>query len=115
MPIYEYEPTEHDCLMCDGRIQVLQALDDPALAYCPTCGLPVKRVISKVSIARHSGKVDYDKAARRGFTTFRRAEQGKWERIAGEGVDAIVGDPADAAAIAAETAPKPVLDLDQDA
>lgn len=114
MPIYEYEPTEHDCLMCSGRVEVLQAIEDPALEFCPTCGLPVRRVISKASIAKHSSRVDYDKAARRGFTTFRRAERGKWERIAGDGVDGILASPEDEAKLKEESTPKRTLDLDQD-
>lgn len=115
MPIYEYEPTEHDCLMCPNRIEVLQGLDESPLEYCPGCGLPVKRVISRATFARHATKVDFEAAARRGFTTFRRSGAGTWEKVAGDGVDAIVGSPEDQAAVAAEKAPPPpVLDLDAD-
>jgi putative FmdB family regulatory protein len=92
MPIYEYEPTEHDCLICTGRVEALQGINDPALEFCPTCGMPVRRVISKASIA--VGKsVDADKAAKKGFTTFRRAEKGVYEKIGGDGPEMIQAPP----------------------
>lgn len=84
MPIYEYEPLDRDCLMCSGRVEVIQGISDPPLVYCPYCGLGVKRVISKASIAV-SKKVDPEKAAERGFSTFRRVGKGAWEKVAGPG------------------------------
>lgn len=87
MPIYEYEPANHDCLMCNGRIEVIQAIDEEPLKYCPYCGLDVVKVISKASIVSAS-KVDPDKAAKKGFSTFRKLEKGKWEKIAGPDLDA---------------------------
>ncbi len=82
MPLYEYEPVDRECLMCPGRVQVLQALDDEALEYCPYCGLSVRRVISAPNV-QVSRRVDPDKAARKGFSTFRKAGKGRWEKIAG--------------------------------
>jgi putative FmdB family regulatory protein len=114
MPIYEYEPDDRECLMCDGRVEVIQAVSDEPLKYCPDCGLEVKRVVSRASfkMARASGA---DKAAARGFTTWKRAEKGKWEKVAGEGVDMIVGTPEDTAAVEAEKAkPAKVVDLDKE-
>jgi hypothetical protein len=35
------------------------------------------------------------KAGDRGFTTWRKVRKGEWEKVAGPGVDGIVGDPAD--------------------
>ncbi len=89
MPIYEYEPVGRQCLMCEGRIEILQSASEDALALCPWCGLEVKRVISRAEISMRSAKTDFDKAAKRGFTTFRRSESGVWERIAGDGADVI--------------------------
>lgn len=91
MPIYEYEPTRHDCLICSGRIEVLQGVGEELLTHCPTCGLDIKRVVSRASIAV-SKSVDADKAAKKGFTTFRRSEAGVYEKIAGEGPAGFVGD-----------------------
>lgn len=87
MPIYEYEPTDHECQICPGRFEALQAASEEALTHCPTCGLPVRRVVSNVQFSTRTDKVDYDKAARKGFTTYRKAESGTYEKIAGEGAD----------------------------
>lgn len=113
MPIYEYEPDDRDCLMCEGRIEVIQEISEEPLKYCPQCGLEVCRVVSRASfkISRSSGA---DKAAERGFSTWKRAEKGKWEKVAGPGADMIVNSPEDFAAIEAEKKPTKVLDLDKD-
>lgn len=86
MPIYEYEPVDRDCLMCDGRVEVLEELGAEPRAFCPYCGLEVRRVISRASI-KVRGNADPEVAAKRGFTTFRRAQKGVWERIAGPDSD----------------------------
>lgn len=92
MPIYEYEPKDdRECLICDGRIGVLQSVDEPALEYCPTCGLEVIRVIGQVQI-KIDKSANFDQAAKRGFTTYRKAESGTWEKIAGEGADLLQRD-----------------------
>lgn len=88
MPIYEYEPADHDCLMCPNRIMVIQSVNEGALEYCPDCGLAVRRVISQASFKLSKGGAD--EAAKRGFSTFRKAEKGVWEKIAGPGVDGII-------------------------
>ncbi len=112
MPIYEYEPTEHDCLMCPNRVAAIQGIEDEPLQYCPDCGLPVKRVISKVSfqMGRESNP---DRAAAKGFTTFKKVEKGKWEKVGGEGPDYIVGSQEDIQAIEAEKSKSKVIDLDK--
>jgi putative FmdB family regulatory protein len=81
MPIYEYEPHERDCLMCEGRVEVLQGVSEEALRYCPYCGLEVRRVISRASVQVRTA-VDPESAAKKGFTTFRRAGKGVWEKVA---------------------------------
>ncbi|MBX3119273.1 MAG: zinc ribbon domain-containing protein [Fimbriimonadaceae bacterium] len=94
MPIYEYEPVDRECLMCDGRIEVIQAIDEEPIEYCPFCGLDVRKVISKASIVTAS-KTDPDKAAKKGFSTFRKLEKGKWEKIAGPEGEATPDAPKD--------------------
>src|SRR5579862_7669468 len=98
MPIYEYEPDDRECLMCDGHVEVIQEISEVALKFCPQCGLEVKRVISRASfkMARPSGA---DRAAQKGLTTWKRAEKGKWEKIAGPGADMIVNSPEDFEAV----------------
>ncbi len=109
MPVYEYEPVDRDCFMCPNRVAAIQSVHDEALQFCPDCGLEVKRVISrasfKVSKQRDPGK--------HGFTVWKRAEKGVWEKSTGEGVDYMVGDKEEMAQIEAEkTRPSKVIDLD---
>lgn len=87
--------------MCPGRFEVLQALDDEPLKYCPHCGQPAKRVVSRASIKTRN-KLDHDKAGERGFTTWKKTGKGQWEKISGPGVDAIVGSPEDIEAVEKE-------------
>ncbi len=82
MPIYEYEPDDRDCLLCEGRVDVIQAIDEEALNTCPWCGLSVVRVISRASFNIRKS-VDPVSAAKKGFSTFRKLETGKWEKVAG--------------------------------
>jgi putative FmdB family regulatory protein len=48
MPIYEYESLdpERGCALCHRRFERIEGVASPALAACPQCGKPVKRVIS---------------------------------------------------------------------
>ncbi len=112
MPLYEYEPLDWDCLICQGRFEALQSASEEHLTHCPTCGMPCRRIVSKmqVKVAKYHGA---EHAGTKGFTTYKKTSKGVWERIGGEGVDAIVGDPTDVAAVDAEKAPNPkILDLD---
>lgn len=112
MPVYEYEPDDRDCLMCEGRIDVIQSASEEPLKFCPYCGLDVKRVVSR-AIFRMAGEGGgMDKAGRKGFTTFRRAEKGVWEKIDGVGPDVIAGTKDDIAAVEAEKKPTKILNLD---
>ncbi len=110
MPIYEYELVEDRCLMCPGRFQVLQGVNEEPLKYCPCCGLPVRRVISSVNIKTRPAATA-ERAAKKGLTTFKRVAEGKWEKVAGPGVDGIVGTPKDVAAVKAERKKRPRLNL----
>lgn len=64
----------------------------------------------QVKVAKYHGA---EHAGAKGFTTYKKTDKGVWERIGGEGVDAIVGTPEDVAAVEAEKAPKKApIDLD---
>lgn len=91
MPIYEYE-----CRKCGKILEILHASSETA-SHCgdecqqdgaPGDG-PLVRLISRPALrtASHDlakDKIDYDKAAKKGFTTFKRAGKGEYERIAGD-------------------------------
>ena len=93
MPIYEYEPRDHDCLICSGRVEVLQGIHEEPCQFCPTCGLSVRRVVSRASFELKRA-VDPEKASRRGFTTYKKAQKGTYERIAGDGPEAFTSPDA---------------------
>jgi len=101
VPVYEYEPLDDECLICHGRIEVMQAITAEPYQYCPTCGMEVRRVISRATFAI-GREVTPEKAASRGFTTWKKVGKGQWEKQAGPGVDMIVGSEADMQALNAE-------------
>ena len=97
--------------MCEGRVAAIQGVEDEPLLYCPDCGLGVKRVVSKAAF-KVSNAGSLDKAGSRGFTTWKKVETGKWEKVSGPGADMLVGDPRDVESLKAEATPKRILDLD---
>ena len=98
MPIYEYELVEGECQMCPGRFEVLQDLGDDPVKHCPGCGLACVKVVSSASFA-FKRTADPEMAARRGFTTWKKAKKGQWEKVAGPGVDVIIGTEEDIKAV----------------
>jgi hypothetical protein len=62
----------------------MQGVNEPALTYCPYCGLEVKRVISSANF-RFAKTVTPEKAAQRGMTMFKRTDKDRWEKMGGEG------------------------------
>lgn len=100
MPIYEYElnDDEPECQICPGRFDVLQEIAEGQIPHCPGCGLPCHRVVSRSTFKVQKG-ADAQRAADKGFTTWRRAKKGEWEKVAGPGVDAIVSSDDDKKAI----------------
>lgn len=95
MPIYEYEPVDRECLMCPGRIEVLQSISEDALTVCPQCGLEVSRVISRASIQMGMGNL-IETAGKNGFTAYKKAESGIYERVTGsEGPEILSRDAVD--------------------
>jgi putative FmdB family regulatory protein len=98
--------------MCDGRVDVIQGVAEEALKYCPHCGLDVKRVISSVTFRLAGEGPAMEKAGRKGFTTYKRAEKGVWEKVDGVGPDVIAGSKEDIAAVEQEKRRPKVVDLD---
>ena len=111
MPIYEYELLQGDCQICTGRFDALQSVSEDPLQRCPTCGLQVKRVVSQATFKTRS-KFSAGKAGEKGLTTYQRTQEGQWEKVAGPGVDAIVGTAEDAAQIKKEKSSAKKVDLD---
>lgn len=84
MPLYDYAPKSGKCKRCDGRFEVVQRVAEPKLNRCPTCNKPCERLISAVALG---GKyaVTPGKVKQLGFTQYKKAGDGVYERTAGSG------------------------------
>ena len=93
MPIYEYAAVDQGCPHCKAHFDVLQKLSDAPLGVCPECGAPVQRVISAPSVAvGNSHLLKESHVEKHGFTQYRRAGKGVYEKTAGKGPKFISGD-----------------------
>jgi putative FmdB family regulatory protein len=93
MPIYEYAASGKGCPQCEAHFDLLQKLADAALTHCPACGAPVERVISAPSVAMGGAHLlKESNVAKNGFTQYRRAGNGVYEKTAGKGPKFISGD-----------------------
>lgn len=93
MPIYEYIASEAGCEHCRNGFDHLQKLSDADLSVCPHCGAALRRKISAPNMAvGNSHLTSEGHAAKHGFTQYRRAGGGVYEKTAGKGPDFISGD-----------------------
>ncbi len=93
MPIYEYTATKTGCAYCEAHFEQLEKLHAKAIEQCPKCGAPVQRVISAPAVvsgqAHRQSKAHLEK---HGFTQYRRAGKGIYEKTAGKGPRVISDD-----------------------
>jgi putative FmdB family regulatory protein len=93
MPIYEYRSSsERPCDFCRHGFDVMQKIRDPKLKRCPQCGAPVQRQLSAPSIGKADSTLDKANIEQHGFTQYRRAGKGVYEKTAGKGPDVIKDD-----------------------
>ena len=96
MPIYVYraEDPEHACPACFVALEVMQKIADAQLTACPECGAAVERVITPPNIATRGTLASTSEShiAKHGFTQYRRAAKGVYEKTAGKGPDTIMDD-----------------------
>ena len=93
MPIYEYAAVAKGCEHCEKHFDLRQKLADAELSACPRCGAPVRRVIGAPAFAMGNAHTLSEKhAARHGFTQYRRAGNGVYEKTAGKGPKYISGE-----------------------
>lgn len=93
MPIYHYLPTTAGCVVCGDGFDVLQRLADPLVERCETCGGEVRRVISAAQVVSgQAHRLSESHAAKNGFTQYRRAGKGVYEKTAGKGPNIISGE-----------------------
>lgn len=93
MPIYEYIAVSNGCALCVARFERLQKMTDSALNMCPQCGAPVQRVISAAQVVSgQSQRLKEEHIGKHGFTQYKRAGQGVYEKTVGSGPDYISSD-----------------------
>ena len=92
MPLYVYEPDAGHCEKCAGGFEVLQNVNDPPLTGCPECGQPVHRVFSPFRPMKGTkSMLSAKNLDRLGFTQYKRAGKGHYEKTAGSGPDLMKG------------------------
>lgn len=112
MPVYEYLAEDGGgCGHCRTKFQWLQAIAESPLTNCPKCGWGVSRIVSRASF-KVGQNTSPENAAKHGFTTFKKAGKGTWEKLAGPGVDVIQGSEAEIQAAKAPAKASKVIDLD---
>ncbi|MBT8049492.1 MAG: zinc ribbon domain-containing protein [Xanthomonadales bacterium] len=90
MPIYEYQTsTDQHCNYCECGFELLRKISDPELAQCPECAAPVERKISAPNIGGKGPSLDSDNIEKHGFTQYKKAGKGVYEKTAGKGPDVI--------------------------
>lgn len=93
MPIYEYAAIAENCAHCLAHFDVLQKLNEAPLTQCPQCGAAVTRIISAPSVAVGGAhRLKESHTAKHGFTQYRRAGGGVYEKTSGKGPKFISGD-----------------------
>jgi putative FmdB family regulatory protein len=77
MAVYEYEHIEKACKK--GKVfEFVQSMDEKPLEICPTCGAPVKKLISLTRICIPVSNTTYRE---KGFTKLVRREDGVYENV----------------------------------
>jgi putative FmdB family regulatory protein len=89
MPIYVYQATDESagCDHCGPKFEVIQAMSEPSLTICPTCGNAVERIISATAIhgsTSSQATLSNKNLAEKGFTKYQKAGDGTYERVAGD-------------------------------
>jgi hypothetical protein len=93
MPLYVYEHDQEPGGRCRERIEVLQQVGEPALTKCPDCGEPCHKVFSPFAALKSAKSMLSTKNLDRlGFTQYKRAGDGYYERATGHGPRVIKGD-----------------------
>lgn len=94
MPFYTYQNSTDDCCdyCCDG-FDILQRINADPVTMCPECSNKVKKVISAPNVVSGKAHLTTDKAATKGgFTKYKRAGGGVYEKVTGNGPKYISGD-----------------------
>lgn len=90
MPIYVYcATTQGQCPHCADGFDVLQSLNEPVIESCPECRTSVARALTAPNLVSSRPSLSEENIAKRGFTQYRKAERGVYEKTVGKGPDVI--------------------------
>jgi predicted nucleic acid-binding Zn ribbon protein len=92
MPLYVYQVIEPDGT--DGEVfEVMQRMSEPPLTIHPENGKPVRRLIAAPNTVTRfgAGNLSPERLGKLGFTQYKKAGDGKYEKTAGSGPDVISG------------------------
>lgn len=93
MPVYVYQASgEAACPQCREPFEVRQRIDDPRLECCPSCNAAVRRVITPPAITTPGPDMGAKNLEQHGFTQYRRAGKGVYEKTAGKGPGLLTDD-----------------------
>ena len=93
MPLYEYKSEGKGCEHCAQGFEVLQAINDPPVEKCPECGAPCHRIFSAFApIKSTRDMLSTKNLARHGFTQYKKAGDGHYEKTTGDGPATISRD-----------------------
>lgn len=93
MPLYVYQVIEPDGT--EGEVfEVIQRMSDPPLETHPESGKPVRRLLAAPNAVTRfgAGNLSSDRLGKLGFTQYKKAGGGRYEKTAGSGPDVIKGD-----------------------
>ena len=88
MPIYAYKAANpaDSCDYCETEFELLRSLSEPELKMCPKCDHTVVQIISAPNLkSGDANLLDSDNIAKHGFTQYKRAGDGVYEKSAGSG------------------------------
>lgn len=88
MPIYAYKAVDPNdsCDHCKLEFELLRSLSEAELEGCPQCDNPVVQIISAPNLkSGDANLLDSDNIAKHGFTQYKRAGDGVYEKSAGPG------------------------------
>lgn len=88
MPIYAYKAVDpaNSCAYCAAEFELLRKISAPELTICPECAHPVVQIISAPNLqSGDANLLDSNNISKHGFTQYKRAGDGVYEKSAGKG------------------------------
>ena len=93
MPLYEFKARDTGCPHCAEGFEILLKLTEDKPTVCPHCGNAVVQLISAPYVqAGSSHHLNESNIEKHGFTQYRKAGGGVYEKTAGKGPDFIADD-----------------------